>query len=176
MTLIVRAAGKPSKLFAALRETVQKLDDQAAISMRTMEQVISRSTWTPRNLALRLGALAVVALLLAAMGIYGVISYVFAQRTREMGVRLALGAQRRDILRLVLWQGLKLTMIGVAGGLALSLALTRFLSSMLFGVGANDPITFIAITLLLTGVALMACYLPARRATTVDPIVALRYE
>ncbi len=176
MTLIVRTGGHPGHLFAALRDTVQRLDDQAAISMKTMEQVISRSNWTPRNLALRMGVLAAVALLLAAMGIYGVISYVVAQRTREMGIRLALGAQRRDILKLVLGQGLTLTLIGVAAGLALSLALSRFLSSMLFGVSAIDPTTFVAIMLLLLGVALMASYLPARRAMKVDPVMALRHE
>jgi putative ABC transport system permease protein len=155
---------------------VQRLDEEAAIGMKTMEQVISRSNWTPRNLALRLGVLGVVALLLAAMGIYGVISYVVAQRTREMGIRLALGAQRRDIFKVVLRQGLTLTLIGAAIGVALSFALTRFLSSLLFGVSAHDPATFVAIILLLMIVALMASYLPARRATDVDPIVALRYE
>jgi putative ABC transport system permease protein len=110
------------------------------------------------------------------MGIYGVISYLVAQRTREMGIRLALGAQRRDLLKLVLGQGLTMTTIGVAAGLALALALTRFLSSLLFGVSANDPITFVTIALLLAGVALIASYLPARRAMKVDPITALRHE
>jgi putative ABC transport system permease protein len=176
MTLVVRTGGDPAHLFAALRGTLQTLDGQAAISMKTMEQVLSRSTWTPRHLALRLGVLAAVALLLAAMGIYGLISFVVVQRTREMGIRLALGAQRRDILKLMLGQGLKLTLVGVAAGLALSLALARFLSSMLFGVSAHDPTTFAAITLLLAGVALTASYLPARRATKVNPIVALRYD
>jgi putative ABC transport system permease protein len=123
-----------------------------------------------------MGVLGAAALLLAAMGIYGVISYLVAQRTREMGVRLALGAQRRDLLKLVLGQGLTLTMIGVAAGLALALALTRFLSSMLFGVSAADPITFTAIALILAVVALMASFLPARRAMKVDPITALRHE
>lgn len=176
MTLIVRTGGDPAQLFAALRDTVEGLDGQAAINMKTLEQVVSRSTWTPRNLSLLLGMLGVVALLLAAMGIYGVISYVVAQRTREMGIRLALGAQRRDILRLILGQGLALTLIGVAVGLTLSYALSRFLSSLLYGVSASDPATFVAITLLLAGVALTASYLPARRATKVDPLVALRYE
>jgi predicted permease len=176
MALIVRTSGDPAQSAAAVRETVQRLDNRAAISMRTLESVVSRSTWKRRNFALLLGVLGAVALLLAAMGIYGVISYLVAQRTREMGIRLALGAQRRDLLKLVLGQGLTLTMIGVAAGLALALALTRFLSSLLFGVSANDPITFVAIALLLAGVALIASYLLARRAMKVDPITALRHE
>jgi len=176
MTLIVRANGNPAQLAAAVRETVQSLDNRAAISIRTLEQMVNRSTLSRRNLALLMGVLGVVALLLAAMGIYGVISYLAAQRTREMGIRLALGAQRGDLLKLVLGQGLTLTMVGVAAGLALALALTRFLSSMLVGVSAADPITFAAIGLLLAVVALMASFLPARRAMKVDPITALRHE
>jgi putative ABC transport system permease protein len=176
MTLIVRTTGNPALLAAAVRETVQQLDNRAAISMRKMEDVVNRSTWSRRTLALQMVALGAVALLLAALGIYGVISYLVAQRTREMGIRLALGAQRRDLLRLVMGQGLTLTMIGVAAGLALSFGLTRFLSSMLFGVGAADPITFVAIALLLALVALMASFVPARRAMKVDPIAALRHE
>jgi putative ABC transport system permease protein len=176
MTLIVRTTGNPAQLTAAVRETVQKLDNRAAISMRKMEDVVNRSTWSRRTLALQMATLGAVALLLAAMGIYGVISYLVAQRTREMGIRLALGAQRRDLLKLVMGQGLTLTLIGVAAGLVLSFALTRFLSSMLFGVSAADPITFVAIALLLAFVALMASFVPARRAMKVDPIAALRHE
>jgi ABC-type antimicrobial peptide transport system permease subunit len=125
---------------------------------------------------LLMAVLGAVALLLAAMGIYGVISYLVAQRTREMGIRLALGAQRHDLLKLVLGQGVRLTMIGVAAGLTLALALTRFLSSMLYGVSAADPITFTTIALLFAGLALTASYLPARRAMKVDPLTALRHE
>jgi putative ABC transport system permease protein len=176
MTLIVRTAGDPAQLAAVVRETVQSLDNRAAISMRTMENVVSRSTWSRRTLALQMVTLGAVALLLAAMGIYGVISYLVAQRTREMGIRLALGAQRRDLLKLVMGQGLTLTMIGIAAGLILAFALTRLLSSMLFGVSAADPITFVAIAALLAVVALMASFLPARRAMKVDPIAALRHE
>ncbi|MGH9767704.1 MAG: FtsX-like permease family protein, partial [Blastocatellia bacterium] len=176
MTLIVRTNGNPAQWAAAVREAVKSLDNRAAIGMRTLEQMVSRSTWSRRTLALMMGVLGAVALLLAVMGIYGVISYLVAQRTREMGIRLALGAQRRDLLKLVLGQGLTLTMIGVAAGLALALALTRFLSSLLFGVSAADPITFAAIALLLAGVAVMASFLPARRAMKVDPITALRHE
>jgi putative ABC transport system permease protein len=176
MTLIVRTNGNPAQWGAAVREAVKSLDNRAAIGMRTLEQMVSRSTWSRRNLALMMGVLGAVALLLAAMGIYGVISYLVAQRTREMGIRLALGAQRRDLLKLVLGQGLTLTMVGVTAGLALAFALTRFLSSMLFGVSAADPITFAAIALLLAVVALTASFLPARRAMRVDPITALRHE
>jgi len=176
MTLIVRTNGNPAQWAAAVREAVKSLDNRTAISMRTLEQMVNRSTWSRRNLALLMGVLGAVALLLAAMGIYGVISYLVAQRTREMGIRLALGAQRRDLLKLVLGQGLTLTMIGVVNGLALALALTRFLSSFLFGVSAADPITFAAIALLLALVAVMASFLPARRAMGVDPITALRHE
>jgi putative ABC transport system permease protein len=176
MTLIVRTSGDPAPLAAPMREAIQRLDNRAAISMRKMEDVVSRSTWSRRTLALQMGVLGAVALLLAAMGIYGVISYLVAQRTREMGIRLALGAQRRDLLKLVLGQGLSLTMTGVAAGLALSFALTRSLSGVLFGVSAADPTTFVAIALLLAVVALMASFLPARRAMKVDPITALRHE
>ncbi len=175
MTLVVRTSGDSARFFASARDAVQQLDEQAAVSMPTMEDA-RRANWTPRNLALRLAALSAVALLLAGMGIYGVISYVVAQRTRELGVRLALGARRRDILQLVLGRGLKLTIVGAAIGLALSLAFSRFISTQLFGVSAYDPLTFVAITLLLLIVALIASYRPARRATNVDPLIALKYE
>ena len=176
MTLIVRTAGNPAQWAAAVRETIQRLDKRVAINMRTLEEMVDRTAFSRRALALMMGVLGAVALLMAAMGIYGVISYLVAQRTREMGIRLALGAQRHDLLKLVLGQGVKLTMIGVAAGLTLALALTRFLSSMLYGVSAADPITFASIALLFAGVALTASYLPARRAMKVDPLTALRHE
>jgi putative ABC transport system permease protein len=176
MTLIVRTGGDPAQWAAAVRETLRRLDNRAAINMRTLEEMVDRTAFSRRALALLMGVLGAVALLMAAMGIYGVISYLVAQRTREMGIRLALGAQRHDLLKLVLGQGVRLTMIGVAAGLTLALSLTRFLSSMLYGVSAADPITFASIALLFAGVALTASYLPARRAMKVDPITALRHE
>jgi putative ABC transport system permease protein len=142
----------------------------------TMEQLLAKSVMQPRFSTFLFGLFALLALALAAIGLYGVMSYVVAQRAHEIGVRMALGAQRRDVLGLIVRQGLTLTMIGSAVGLAAALAVTRLLASMLYGVSATDAPTFIGVSLFLIAVALLASYMPARRATKVDPLTALRHE
>ncbi len=177
MYLVVRTTGQPLGLSSTLRQQVRALDQDLPVTkLKTMEQVIYESIAAPRFGASLLGLFAAVALLLAAIGIYGVISYAVTERTHEIGIRMALGAHIHDVLRLVIGHGMKLALSGVAIGVVASLALTRLMKTLLFGVSATDPLTFILIALLLTGVALLACWLPARRATKVDPMEALRYE
>jgi predicted permease len=167
----------PAAPFDSIRRVVQSHNKQNVISRpQTMNEVIAGTLAARRFSMILLDAFAVVALLLASLGLYGVISYLVGQRTHELGIRLALGAQRKDVLRLVLNHGMKMALGGVALGLVAALGLTRLLAKMLYGVSTTDPLTFAVITLLLTMVALLACFVPARRATKVDPLVALRYE
>jgi putative ABC transport system permease protein len=160
-----------------LRNAVWAVDkDQPVSNIRSMEDIVSAAMARQRFSTMLLGIFATLALVLAAVGIYGVMSYSVAQRTREIGIRLALGAQRSDVLKMTLGQGLKLVSIGVGIGLAAAFILTRVMANLLFGVSATDPITFITISLVLMSVALVASYLPALRATKVDPMVALHYQ
>jgi putative ABC transport system permease protein len=175
--LVVSTAVEPLSLAAAVRRTIWDIDkDQPVSNIRTMEDILSDSIARQRFSMLLLGIFAAVALVLAAVGIYGVMSYSVAQRTREIGIRMALGARRGHVLMLTVGGGLKLVLIGVAIGLVAAFILTRVMSSLLFGVSATDPTTFIIISLVLVSVAALASYIPARRATKVDPMVALRYE
>jgi predicted permease len=175
--LVVRTDGDPLSLAAAVRGEIWKIDkDLPLFRVRTMEQIVSLALAGQRLNMLLLTVFAVLALVLAAIGIYGVMSYAAAQRTHELGIRLALGAQTRDVLWLVIRHGLALVLAGVALGLVAALVLTRVLQNLLFGVKATDPLTFAGITLLLVGVACVASFIPARRATQVDPLVALRHE
>jgi len=178
MSLVVRsAADNPLSLAASVREVIKQMDkDQYVAAIQPMTKLVAESVARRRFNAQLTGVFAVVALLLAAVGIFGVLNYTVAQRTQEIGLRVALGAQTRDVLRLVLGQGVRLILFGLALGLAASFALTRVLAVMLFGVTPHDPLTFVAVSFLLASVGLLACYIPARRATKVDPLVALRYE
>jgi putative ABC transport system permease protein len=175
--IALRTSSDPSAFANTARQTIASLDpSQALTGAITMDQLVNRNLSRPRFNSLLLVWLSALGGLLAAVGIYGVMSYVVTQRTQEIGIRMALGAQTKDVLNLVIRQGMTLVLIGMAIGLTAALALTRLMSSLLYGVSSTDPTTFLFIGLLLTGVALLACYLPARRAAKVDPMVALRYE
>ena len=177
MTLVVRANTDPRTLIGAIREQIRALDPSLPVyDMKAMRAVVGESLARERFIALVLIVFAMLALVLAAVGIYGVMAYSVAQRTQEIGIRMALGAQMTDVLRLVLKDGMKLALIGVVIGLAGAFGLTRLMKTLLFGVTPTDATTFITVSCLLVIVALVACYLPARRATKVDPLVALRYE
>jgi putative ABC transport system permease protein len=175
MTLAAKVGGDPLKMAPAVRGKVIEVDkDQPVFNVRDMNQIMAESVAQPRLTMFVLGLFAAVALLLAGMGVYGVMAYSVTQRKHEMGLRMALGARPSHILKLVVRQGMLLTLIGVVIGLALAIAATRLLSSLLYGVSATDPLTFVSVSLVLSLVALLACYLPARRAMRVDPIIALR--
>jgi predicted permease len=177
VTLVVHTTGNPNTLFAAVRQAVQTLDENLpAQEIKTLDEFIAFSFWPMQMGARLVGAFGLLGLLLASVGLYGVMSYTVAARTREIGVRMALGAERGDVLRLIVGQGLVLALCGAGTGLVLALVATRVLQRFLFGVGATDPLTFLGVALLLTLVALLACWIPARRATKVDPMIALRYE
>jgi putative ABC transport system permease protein len=177
MILVVRTNSLPTSLTAAVTDAVHRVDpDEPLVGVATMESIVDQSLGQQRLSMVLLAAFAGLALLLAAIGIYGLQAYAVRQRIREIGIRMALGAQRRDVFRLVVEQALKLTGFGIGIGLAGAFGVTRLMASQLYGLSATDPLTFIGVAFLLALVALAAGYLPARRAMQVDPIVALRYE
>jgi predicted lysophospholipase L1 biosynthesis ABC-type transport system permease subunit len=175
LNLSIRTAGDPHSLISAIRREVGLVDeDQPLTNVQTMEEVVGSASAQPRFTMLLLAVFSATALILAIVGIYGVIAYSVAQRTAELGIRMALGADQGDVLKLVVGHGLRLTVTGIAIGLAGALALTRLMSSLLYETSATDPIAFLASALLFTVVAVLASYLPARRATRIDPTQALR--
>jgi len=177
LALIVRTAGDPMRMAPAVTAQVWAIDkDQPVHDVQAMDRVVDDSISQRRFNMLLLAVFAATALVMAAVGIYGVLAYAVSRRTREIGIRMALGAQTRDVLRLIGREGFVLVLTGIGIGLAGALALTRLMSSLLFGVSPTDATTFALVPALLAGVALAACYLPARRAARVDPTVALRFE
>jgi putative ABC transport system permease protein len=176
LAVMVRTSGDPLQLAGAARSELKTLDKDLPVTLTTMDEIFSASLAGQRFYAVLLGVFASLALLLSMIGVFGVINYSVAQRTHEFGIRIALGAQRGDVFRLVLSKGLILALLGVGIGSAGAFALTRLLTGLLFGVSPTDWSTFMVISVLVTAVAMLACYLPARRATRVDPLVALRYE
>jgi putative ABC transport system permease protein len=177
MNFEVRAAGDPTNFLAAIRQAVREVDGNLPLfDVKTQVEQASQSLAQERLFAALLGFFGALALALAALGLYGVLAHSVAQRTKEIGVRMALGAEARHVLRLVIGQGMLLVCVGVAAGLILAFWLTKWLSGWLYDVGGADPLTYGAIALLLTVVALLACWIPARRATKVDPMIALRCE
>jgi putative ABC transport system permease protein len=177
LSLVVRTAPDPRSMATTVRDTVWSMDrDQPVSHIGTVDQLLGGMIAQRRLNTVLFGLFAGVALLLAAVGIYGVISYSVTQRTHEIGIRMALGAGRGEVLKLILGNGMTLAGIGIGTGLIAAVALTRLMSTLLYGVSATDPPTFVVISVILAGVALAACLVPARRATKVDPMIALRYE
>ena len=175
--IAVETEGEPRGMIGAVRKEIRAIDPELPVTnVRTVDELISRSLSATKFSVWLLSLFAGVAFLLAGIGVYGVMSYAVTQRTREIGVRIALGAQTRDVLRMIVGQGAKTALAGIALGLGASFALTRLLATLLFGVSIYDPLTYIAIAMSLFTVALIACYLPARRASKIDPMNALRQE
>src|SRR5262245_40567674 len=173
----MHTTGNPNTLLPSVRREVQALDENLpAQEIKTLDEIVALSFWPTRMGAAMVGCFGLLGLLLASVGLYGVMSYAVAARTREIGVRMAMGAERRDILRLIVGQGLALALVGSGAGLLLAFAVTRVLQRFLFGIRATDPLTFTGVALLLTMIALLACWIPARRATQVDPLIALRHH
>jgi putative ABC transport system permease protein len=177
---VVRSSGNISGLIDSIRSASKRLSgDEAVTNFTTMHEIIQSSLASRRFSMMLLGSFAALALILAGIGLYGVIAYAVGQRTHELGIRIALGAHPRDVFRMVIGQGLQLALIGIACGGAAALLLIRLLSSfsqLLYGVSRSDPVTLVVVAIILLGVAFLACYIPARRAMKVDPMVALRYE
>jgi predicted lysophospholipase L1 biosynthesis ABC-type transport system permease subunit len=177
ITFVIRTTAEPQNFIATLRSELQTVDKELPLhNVATMEQVVAQQGADPRFYTLLLGSFSALALILAAAGIYSVISYSVTQRMREIGIRLALGARAGDVQRLIVGQGMTLALLGVALGLGGAFAATRLLRGLLYDLSATDPLTFAGVALLLTFVALLACWIPARRATKVDPLIALRNE
>jgi len=177
VAVVLRTEGDPTAIMGQVRETVKEIDPrQVVYNVQTMDDVVATSYAARQLTMILLGVFAGLALLLACVGIYGVISYFVGQRTQEIGIRMALGAQRGDILQLVLGEGTKMALLGAAVGVAASLALTRLMAGQLYGVSPHDPFTYVSVALLLMLVAIAACYIPARRAMRVDPMASLRCE
>jgi putative ABC transport system permease protein len=175
--VVLRTQGDPTSIMGPVRRAVAEIDPREIVyGVQTMDDVVATSFAARRLSMILLATFAALALVLSCVGIYGVISYLVGRRTHEIGVSMALGAQHRDVMRLVLGQGTKMALFGIAFGVAAALALTRFMANQLFGVAAHDPLTFGAVAIVLLLVAMLACYLPARHALGVDPLVALRHE
>jgi len=176
-TVALRSTGNPLLLTRAVREAIWRVDrDQPVWGVRTMDQLLDGAVGSPKLIVRLTGGFAIVALLLGAIGIYGMLSYTMSQRSHEVGIRIALGAESRQVVRMVVGEGMRVVGIAVAIGLAGSLGATRLLRSQLFGVGPTDVLTFAVVTVILALVAMLACFLPARRASRVDPMVALRAD